>query len=92
MKVLNIQEAKTHLSRLVEQALAGEQIVIAKAGRPCVELTPYVPERAQRTIGGWEGRLRIAPDFDAPDPAVAALFEGAVAHPARPVRKKKREK
>ena len=75
MKVLNIQQAKTHLSRLIEQAMAGEEIVIAKAGRPCVQLTPCVPETSPRTLGGWEGRLWIAPDFDAPDPAVIGLFE-----------------
>jgi prevent-host-death family protein len=76
MKVLNIQQAKTHLSRLVEQALAGEEIVIAKAGRPCVQLTPYAPERTVRSPGGWEGKIWIAPDFDAEDPRVVALFEG----------------
>lgn len=76
MKVLNIQEAKTHLSRLVEQAMAGEEIVIAKAGRPCVRLTRCVPETSARTLGGWEGKLWIAPDFDAADPAVIGLFEG----------------
>lgn len=80
MRVLNIQQAKTHLSRLVEQALAGEEIVIAKAGRPCVQLTPWAPEGSARKLGGdWEGRVQIALDFDAPDPAVIALFEGAVA-------------
>lgn len=76
MKVLNIQQAKTHLSRLVEQALAGEEIVIAKAGRPCVQLTPYAPERMARSPGGWEGKIWIAPDFDAEDPRIVALFEG----------------
>jgi prevent-host-death family protein len=76
MKVLNIQQAKTHLSRLVEQAMAGEEIVIAKAGRPCVQLTPFRPERAARTLGGWQGKLWISPDFDAPDSSVVELFEG----------------
>jgi prevent-host-death family protein len=75
MKVLNIQQAKTHLSRLIEQAMAGEEIVIAKAGRPCVRLIPCVPETSARALGGWEGRLWISPDFDAPDPAVIGLFE-----------------
>jgi prevent-host-death family protein len=83
MKVLNIQQAKTHLSRLVEQAMAGEEIIIAKAGRPCVQLTPCVPETKPRVLGGWQGKLRIAPDFDAPDPAVIELFEGRSAAKAR---------
>jgi prevent-host-death family protein len=77
VRVLNIQQAKTHLSRLVEQALAGEKIVIAKAGRPCVQLTPWAPEGTERTLGGdWEGKVRIAPDFDVADPAVFDLFGG----------------
>lgn len=77
MKVHNIQEAKTHLSRLVERALAGEQIVIAKAGRPCVQLTPFNVAQSPRTLGGWEGKVWIADDFDAPDPEIEALFKGA---------------
>jgi prevent-host-death family protein len=86
MSVHNIQEAKTHLSRLVERALAGEQIVIAKAGRPCVQLTPFKAEQLPRTLGGWEGKVSIADDFDAPSREVEALFEGS--RPARQRRKR----
>lgn len=78
MKRVNIQEAKTHLSRLVEEAVAGEEIVIAKAGRPLVRLTPWRPDRAPRKLGGWEGRVWIAEDFDDASPDVVALFEGSV--------------
>ncbi len=94
--MLNIQQAKTHLSRLVELALAGEEIVIAKAGRPCVRLEPWAPEGSERTLGGdWEGKVRIAPDFDAVDPAVTDLFEGGASNAApktRPERKRQRRR
>lgn len=76
MKVLNVQAAKTHLSRLLEEAVAGEDIVIAKAGRPYVRLSPCQTERAPRVLGGWEGRAVIADDFDAPNEEIIRLFEG----------------
>lgn len=76
MKTVNIQEAKTHLSRLVEEAVAGEEVVIAKAGRPYVRLVPCVPERMPRALGGWEGKVKIADDFDEPSDELVALFEG----------------
>jgi prevent-host-death family protein len=66
--VYNIYEAKTALSKLVERAAAGEEIIIAKAGRPVARLMP-VGRKRQRKPGGWEGQVRIAHDFDAPLPA-----------------------
>ena len=91
-ETVNIHAAKTHLSRLVEQAVAGEEIVIAKAGRPCVQLTPCAPERAPRILGGWEGKLRIAPDFDRVDTGVLGLFEGGELRGARKARAKRRKR
>jgi antitoxin (DNA-binding transcriptional repressor) of toxin-antitoxin stability system len=76
VKLVNIQEAKTHLSRLVEEAVAGEEIVIAKAGRPYVRLVACLPERAPRKLGGWEGKVWIAEDFDEPLDEIQRLFEG----------------
>jgi prevent-host-death family protein len=65
MEIVNSYEAKTQLSKVIRRALAGERIVIAKAGRPLVELKPYEPP--QRRVGGqWKGKVRIAGDFDAP--------------------------
>ena len=64
----NIYEAKTAFSRLVERAAAGEEIVIAKAGRPVARLVPLGLRPHRRQPGGWEGRVRIAEDFDAPLP------------------------
>jgi len=75
-KPVNIYDAKTHLSDLVERAAAGEEIVIAKAGRPIARLVPLrAPEKA-RSAGRWAGRMKIATDFDAPLPAsLLADFE-----------------
>lgn len=76
VKQVNVHEAKTHLSRLLEEAVAGEEIVIAKAGRPYVRLTPVVRERAPRVLGHLRGKIRIAGDFDETPLEVLALFEG----------------
>ena len=76
MKTVNVQEAKTHLSRLLEEAAAGEDIVIAKAGKPYVRLVPCLPEQSPRPLGGWEGKVWIADDFDETPEEVIRLFEG----------------
>ena len=62
---VNMHEAKTELSRLVERALQGEDVVIARAGVPVVRLVPVV-SRGKRTLGQWRGQLRMSDDFDAP--------------------------
>ena len=74
--VVNIHEAKTHFSRLVERVIGGEEVVIGKAGKPVARLVPYREERTQRVPGGWEGRVRISEDFDELPPEVAAAFRG----------------
>lgn len=66
--VLNLYEAKTALSRLVDRAAAGEEIVIAKAGRPLAKLVALDRPQKRRTPGGWQGKARVADDFDAPLP------------------------
>jgi prevent-host-death family protein len=78
MQTINIHEAKTHLSRLVERAAAGEEIVIAKAGKPLARLVPYAPTaRAPRRLGMFKGEIDIPDDFDAPlAEVVLRLFEG----------------
>ena len=76
-KVVNIYEAKTHLSKLVDEAAAGREVVIAKAGVPRARLVPVEPPRRRRTPGGARGRIRIAADFDAPlPPEILAAFLG----------------
>jgi prevent-host-death family protein len=73
--VVNIHEAKTHLSRLVERVETGEEVVIARAGRPVARLIPYRPRTRRRTPGLWRGLVRIASDFDATDDVVLDAFE-----------------
>lgn len=77
MKITNIHEAKTQLSKLIESALAGEEIVIAKAGKPLVKLIPYQDNIEPRTPGGWEGKVMMSEDFDEElPPYVLAGFIG----------------
>lgn len=65
MEIVNSYEAKTHLSKLIQRALDGERIVIAKAGKPLVELLPF--REQERRVGGiWKGRGRMSDDFDEP--------------------------
>lgn len=69
MLQFNIHQAKTHLSRLVEQAAQGEEIVIAKAGKPIARLVAMgKPKQARRKPGALKGRGWVADDFDAPLP------------------------
>jgi prevent-host-death family protein len=72
---VNIHEAKTHLSRLVQRAAAGEEIVIAKAGAPLAKLVRYSPSSEPRQLGFLRGRVRILPGFDEMDEEIQALFE-----------------
>ena len=65
---LNLYEAKTNLSQLVDRAARGEEIIIAKNGVPLARLVPLDQPLAPRRPGGWEGRVTIADDFDAPLP------------------------
>jgi prevent-host-death family protein len=72
---VNIHEAKTHLSRLVERVESGEEIVIARAGRPVARLVAYRARTAPKAPGAWKGRVRLAPDFDTPDEDLIVTFE-----------------
>jgi len=67
-RTVNLYEAKTHLSRLVDRAASGEEVVIAKAGRPVAKLVALAPGNRPRKPGVRKGRLRVARDFDAPLP------------------------
>jgi prevent-host-death family protein len=68
MPTVNIHEAKTHLSRLLERAMAGEDIVITKAGKPLVRLTPVTGAPVRRVIGTAKGDFVVPEDFDSPLP------------------------
>jgi len=71
----NIHAAKTHLSRLVERVEAGEEVVIARAGRPVARLVPFRARVEPRTPGLWRGRVALAADFDATPVEVLDAFE-----------------
>jgi prevent-host-death family protein len=73
MNTVNIYDAKTHLSELVQRAAAGEEIVIARNGKPAARLVALAAPAARRP-GGWEGQVWIAPDFDEEDATIAALM------------------
>jgi prevent-host-death family protein len=74
-KSFNVLEAKTHLSRLIEHVEAGEEVVIARAGRPVARLVPYRTRTSPRMPGIWRGRVVLTPDFDAPDQDLIESFE-----------------
>ncbi|MDN5837078.1 MAG: type II toxin-antitoxin system Phd/YefM family antitoxin [Nitrosospira sp.] len=77
MRTINIHEAKTNLSRLVENVAAGEEIVIAKAGKAMARLVPLGAMPKRRTLGVFKGQLNVPDDFDKPLPDDAlALFQG----------------
>ena len=76
MHTVNMHEAKTKLSSLVQQALNGEDIVIARAGKPLVRLVPFQEPRQPRRPGRLKGQILTREDFDATDAAIAELFEG----------------
>lgn len=74
--LVNIHEAKTHFSRLVDRVSRGEVIVIGKAGKPIAKLIPYTETSGPRSPGAWKGRVKIAPDFDDLPAELAAAFRG----------------
>jgi prevent-host-death family protein len=78
MKQVNIHEAKTNLSRLVDEVSEGEVVVLAKAGKPVAKIVPLDAERKARKPGFMKGKIKVAKDFDAPLPdEVLDAFEGA---------------
>ena len=75
METVNVHQAKTHLSRLLERVEAGEEIILARNGKAVAMLVPV--RRVPRRPGGMKGRIRLRRDFDAPLPeAIARVFRG----------------
>jgi prevent-host-death family protein len=74
MEIMNIREAKSQLSKLVERALEGEDVIIARAGKPMVRLVPVRDNGTRRKGGQWKGKVRIAEDFDVLPQDVARSF------------------
>lgn len=77
MDTVNIYEAKTRLSQLVDQVIAGQDVIVGRHGKPLVRITRLDPVKPEIRFGVLKGRVRIAADFDAPLPDdVLAAFEG----------------
>ena len=74
--VVNVHEAKTQLSRLLERVEQGERIVLGRNGRPVARLVPYADERQPRRPGALKGQIRIADDFDDTSSEIIESFEG----------------
>lgn len=82
MRIVNVHEAKTHLSRLLEAVEAGEEVVIARAGKPIARLAPL--RVARRRLGALEGRFEVPSDWDEPLPDdVLASFTDSPLEPRR---------
>lgn len=74
MQITNISEAKAQLSALIEKVLAGEDVIIGKAGKPVARLVRYEHKRNVRTPGALKGRIKIADDFDQMPEDIAIAF------------------
>jgi prevent-host-death family protein len=76
VEIVNMHDAKTHFSRLVERVERGDEVVIGRAGKPVAKLVPFPGPSGPRVPGGWEGKVRIEEDFDELPPEIAAAFRG----------------
>jgi prevent-host-death family protein len=74
MILVNMYDAKTNLSKLVEQAVSGKEIIIAKAGKPVVKLVTYKPEKTPRIPGHLKGKIWISDDFNDESQTINNLF------------------
>lgn len=83
MRIVNMHEAKTHLSRLAEEVAAGKEIIVARAGKPIMKLVPFHSERKPRRLGLLKGKIHMAESFDEPLPEeMLDAFEGKISdHP-----------
>ena len=67
-KQVNVNHAKTHLSKLLAEVEKGHEIVVARAGKPVAKIIPFKEKKNRMTFGDWKGKIWIAEDFDAPLP------------------------
>lgn len=75
--VVNIHEAKTNLSRIVDEVAAGAEVIIAKAGKPMARLSPIEAPIKTKKLGGLKGRIKVPADFNSPlDEETLGRFEG----------------
>lgn len=93
MDTVNIHQAKTQLSRLIERVCAGEEIIIARGGKPVARLAPLQRSAKPRTPGLLKGKIWVAKDFNAPLPDdLLDLFQGGPPEEPRAARKAKTRK
>ena len=76
MRTVNIHEAKTHLSRILNEVEKGEEYIVARAGKAIARLSPIRKPVIESKPGKWKGRVVIRKDFDAEDDRINSLFEG----------------
>lgn len=75
-QTVNIHDAKTNLSKLLEKIQKGEDVIIAKAGKPVAKLVPYKEALKPRKPGLWKGKIWVSDDFDKEDEEINKLFYG----------------
>ena len=75
---VNMHEAKSRLSKLGELAWQGEEIVIARAGKPYLRLTPFREELRPRKLGAWKGKVRMSPDFDDDQDIISSFYNSRI--------------
>jgi prevent-host-death family protein len=76
-KVINIHEAKTHLSRIVDEVARGSEVLIAKAGKPMARLSPLNSVSKGKRLGQLKGKIKVRDDFNTPLDVIVAQFEGS---------------
>jgi prevent-host-death family protein len=83
MHISNINDAKTHLSRLIKLALAGDEVIIARANEPLVRLTPIQQLDTSPRVGGfWAGKVQYPVEWDVSDAEIATLFDSSEIFPS----------
>ncbi|MDP1831676.1 MAG: type II toxin-antitoxin system Phd/YefM family antitoxin [Geothrix sp.] len=75
-KIVNIYEAKTQLSALIDLAVSGDDVILARNGKPQARITSLLPPKGKITYGLLKGKFTVPDDFDAPNPDIEALFYG----------------
>lgn len=79
MRIVNIHEAKTNLSKLIAKTQKGEEVIIGKAGKPVAKLVEYKKKPVKRKFGALKGKIWVSDDFDDEDPEINKLFyEGEI--------------
>jgi prevent-host-death family protein len=76
MQIINIHEAKTNLSKLVNKTMKGEEVIIGKAGKPVAKLVAYKSKNKKRITGIWKGKVWMSEDFNDEDEEINKLFYG----------------